>query len=158
MAPHAGAPQGPPSAPSALDAALSQVGDRWSLLVVDALLGGPRRFGQLQEAVPGIATNVLTQRLRRLGAARVIVARPYSDRPPRASYELTAAGRELAGALRLLAQWAADADRAGAGGDAGTAPATPTHAVCATPLQARWWCPTCDQLVDDPEDGPLLYA
>lgn len=143
--------------PSALDAALSQVGDRWSLLVVDALLGGPRRFGQLQEAVPGIATNVLTQRLRRLGAARVIVARPYSERPPRASYELTAAGRELAGALRLLAQWAADADRSG-GGAGATSPVTPTHALCATPLQARWWCPTCDQLVDDPEDGPLLYA
>jgi DNA-binding HxlR family transcriptional regulator len=133
---------------SALDTALTQVGDRWSFLVVDALLDGPRRFGQLQDAVPGIATNVLTQRLRRLGDARVVVARPYSDRPPRAAYELTAAGRELAGALRLLTQWGAETGAAVA----------PTHALCATPLEARWWCPTCDQLVDDPGEGPLIHA
>jgi DNA-binding HxlR family transcriptional regulator len=133
---------------SALDAALSQVGDRWSLLVVDALLDGPRRFGQLQEAVPGIATNMLAQRLRRLGVARVVIARPYSQRPPRAAYELTAAGRELAGALRLLAQWGAD-----------TSPAhTPVHAACATPLEAKWWCPTCEESVDEPGEGPLIYA
>jgi DNA-binding HxlR family transcriptional regulator len=143
---HAGVAE--PQTISALDAALTQVGDRWSFLVVDALLEGPRRFGQLQGAVPGIATNVLAQRLRRLGAARIVVARPYSQRPPRATYELTAAGRELAGALRLLAQWGTD-----------TGPSlTPTHAVCATPLEARWWCPTCDQLVDDPGDGPLIHA
>ncbi len=133
---------------SALDAALSRVGDRWSLLVVDALLEGPRRFGQLQDAVPGIATNVLAQRLRRLDAGRVVMARPYSDRPPRAAYELTATGRELAGALRLLAQWGSDSE----------AVPTPVHAACATSLEVRWWCPTCDQPVDDPGEGPLVYV
>ena len=82
------------------------VGDRWSFLLVEALLDGPRRFGELQVAVAGIATNVLTQRLRSLEATRVVVARPYSVRPRRVAYELSSAGRELAGALRLLAQWA----------------------------------------------------
>jgi DNA-binding HxlR family transcriptional regulator len=135
-------------APSALDRALSQVGDRWSFLLVDALLDGPRRFGELQAAVAGIATNVLTQRLRSLESARVVVARPYSRRPPRVAYELTSVGRELAGALRLLAQWGADAH---------TAP-TAAHAACGTPLEARWWCPTCDRMVDDPGEGPLIFA
>jgi DNA-binding HxlR family transcriptional regulator len=135
-------------APSALDRALSQVGDRWSFLLVDALLDGPRRFGELQAAVAGIATNVLTQRLRSLESSGVVVVRPYSRRPPRVAYELTSVGRELAGALRLLAQWGADAH---------TAP-TAAHTACGTPLEARWWCPTCDRMVDDPGDGPLIFA
>jgi len=138
----------PPS--SALDAALAQVGDRWSLLVVDALLDGPRRFGELQEAVPGIATNVLTQRLRRLEAARVVLPRPYSERPLLSAYELTGAGRELAGALRLLAQWGSDALPGAA--------STPAHVACGTPLEARWWCPTCDELVEHPDEDPVIWA
>ena len=51
---------------SPLAAALERVGDRWSLLLVEALLPGPRRFGELEEAVSGIAPNILADRLRRL--------------------------------------------------------------------------------------------
>src|ERR671917_712585 len=90
-----------------LAAALERVGDRWTLLVVEALLDGPRRFGDVAEAVPGIAPNILTQRLRHLEREALVVARPYSERPPRFVYELTSAGAELAGALRLLAHWGA---------------------------------------------------
>ena len=75
--------------------------------MIAALLDGPRRFGDLQEEVAGIAPNVLTQRLRQLERNALVVARPYSERPPRFVYELSAAGRELAGALRLLAGWGA---------------------------------------------------
>src|SRR3954452_24274960 len=94
-------------APTALAEALERVGDRWTLLIVEALLDGPRRFGDLLEAVQGIAPNILTQRLRHLERAAIIVGRPYSERPPRMAYELSAAGAELAGALRLLADWGA---------------------------------------------------
>ena len=51
---------------SPLEVALERVGDRWSLLVVEALLDGPQRFADLATRVPGIAPNILTQRLRRL--------------------------------------------------------------------------------------------
>jgi DNA-binding HxlR family transcriptional regulator len=112
--------------------------------VVDALIDGPRRFGELHEAIPGIATNVLTQRLRHLESDRVVVAAPYSDRPPRYTYSLTEAGRSLGGALRLLAQWSADYGGAGV--------ETARHHLCGTPLEARWWCPTCDQPVDSNSD------
>jgi DNA-binding HxlR family transcriptional regulator len=139
---------------SALDRALSLVGDRWSLLLVDALLDGPRRFGELQAAVDGIATNVLTQRLRQLEGARVVVARPYTDRPRRVAYELSATGRDLAGALRLLAQWGADGPQA----EAVPPVATPAHVSCGTALEARWWCRTCDVVVDEPDDEPLVHA
>src|SRR2546426_11071450 len=93
--------------------AAARVGDRWSLLIVDALLAGPRRFGELAEALPDIATNVLSQRLKRLEGDRIVTATAYSIRPPRYSYELTPMGRELGGVLRLMAQWGA-----GAGGGA----------------------------------------
>ena len=91
-----------PSSP--LAAALDSVGDRWTLLLVEALLEGPRRFGDLQEQLPRIAPNVLTQRLRRLESEGLVLAQPYSERPQRFVYELTASGHELAGALRLLAE------------------------------------------------------
>ena len=133
---------------SPLETALSRVGDRWALLVVEALLGGPRRFGELQADVRGIASNVLSTRLRQLEARGLVVARPYSQRPPRSSYELTAAGGELAGALRLLADWGA-----GVSDDGDTA----RHRACGTPLEVRWYCPTCARSVDDDEAEGLRY-
>ena len=135
---------------SALADALATVGDRWTLLlVVAALLDAPRRFWELQQEVEGIAPNVLAQRLRQLERNALLVARPYSERPPRFVYELSAAGRELAGALRLLTGWGA---RNASEGSA------PRHAVCGTPMEARWWCPTCDEPVDDAEADELHFA
>lgn len=133
-----------------LDDAVRRVGDRWALLVVDALLGGPQRFGELAEAL-GIAPNVLTRRLRQLEDDGVLVAEPYSDRPPRHRYRLTATGAELAGALRLLTQWGA--------GRAGPGTGSPFHhATCGTAVEARWWCPTCARRVDSDETTDLRFA
>ena len=97
----------PTAAASPLADALQRVGDRWTLLVVAALLEGAKRFNELQEELEGIAPNVLSARLKLLAEQALIVARPYSERPPRFEYELTESGRELAGALRLLADWGA---------------------------------------------------
>ena len=136
-------------APSPLAEALARVGDRWTLLVVQALLGGPRRFNELLEEIPGIAPNILSERLKRLERDALLVSRPYIERPPRAAYQLTAEGTELAGALRLLAHWGArHADPAEA----------PRHTACGTLLEARWYCPTCDHLVDhEPRDAEVSY-
>jgi DNA-binding HxlR family transcriptional regulator len=136
---------------SALADAVARVGDRWTLLLVDALLAGPRRFGELSEAVSRIAPNILTQRLRHLVGEGLVLQRPYTERPPRFEYELTQAGRELAGALRLLAAWGA---RHASTGSARTL----RHDVCGTPLEARWYCPTCEQAVDEPGGDDLLHV
>ena len=136
-------------ADSPLASALESVGDRWTLLVVEALMDGPRRFGDLDQQLPGIAPNVLTQRLRRLEAEGLVVAEPYSERPRRFVYELTAGGRELAGALRMLAHWGA---RHGDGGRG------PRHGACGTPVEARWWCPLCERPVDPGEAEELDFA
>jgi DNA-binding HxlR family transcriptional regulator len=139
----------PTTPATALAEALERVGDRWTLLVIEALLAGPRRFGDLQDDVPGIAPNILTQRLRHLEREALVVSRPYSERPPRFVYELTSAGDELAGALRLLADWGARQAES----------AEPLrHADCGTALEARWWCPSCEAPVDEraAEEGELI--
>jgi DNA-binding HxlR family transcriptional regulator len=133
---------------SPLAEALAAVGDRWTLLVVEALLGGSLRFNELQERIEGIAPNILSNRMRRLEQDGLVLAQPYSERPPRFVYELTAAGRELAGALRLLADWGARHSEA----------EPVVHRACGTALEARWYCPTCDQTVDEPDDEGVHYA
>lgn len=135
---------------SGLDAALQRVGDRWSLLVVEALLGGPRRFGDLLDGLDGLAPNILSARLKALEAEGVVTARPYSRRPYRVAYALTASGAELAGALRLLAEWGA--------GQTGMEPSALRHDVCGTAVEARWWCPTCSRVVDDDEAPHLDHV
>ncbi len=125
-------------------------------LIVESLLDGPRRFNDLQHDLPGIATNVLTQRLRHLEATAVVLARPYSERPLRYEYQLTEAGANLAGPLRLLAQWGAL--NPGGGHGPGETPAPASHSECGTALEARWWCPTCERTVDGGEAEPVLYA
>jgi DNA-binding HxlR family transcriptional regulator len=65
---------------AALADALETVGDRWTLLVIAALLDGPKRFGDLQQELPGIAPNILTQRLRQLDRDALLVFCNYSER------------------------------------------------------------------------------
>ena len=138
-----------PPAQTPLAAALERVGDRWSLLLIEALLEGPRRFGELSEAVDGIAPNILSERLKRLEGERIVRATPYSERPPRFTYALTDEGLELAGVLRLLADW----------GSRGSAHAEPMrHALCGTPVEARLWCPTCARAIEHPEADELRFV
>ena len=137
------------AATTPLAAALDRVGDRWSLLLIEALLEGPRRFTELSSMVSGIAPNTLTDRLRRLEAQRVVQSRQYEERPPRMTYELTAEGMELAGALRMLADW----------GSAAAPEAEPMrHAACGTPVEARWYCATCDRVVEPEDAGDLRFV
>jgi DNA-binding HxlR family transcriptional regulator len=134
---------------SPLAEALASVGDRWTLLIIEALLEEPRRFGDLQADVPGIAPNILTQRLRNLESQGLVLAERYSDRPPRFVYQLSAAARELTGALRLLSDWGArHRDDVNA----------PRHSACGTPLEAVWYCPTCERPVEDDDTGDVHYA
>jgi DNA-binding HxlR family transcriptional regulator len=151
--PGAGVPELP--AADALAEAAQRIGDRWSLLVIAALLPGPRRFGDLLSDLDGIAPNILSKRLARLEAEGLVVGEPYSRRPVRHAYRLTAAGADLAGALRMLAQWGASHRAAHpAGADEGL----PTHSACGTALEARWYCPTCGEVVDDVASADVSWV
>jgi DNA-binding HxlR family transcriptional regulator len=84
---------------------LDVVGGRWTLLVVRELMGGPRRFGDLLDGLPGIGTNLLSERLKELQDAGAIDKRVLP--PPAGStvYELTARGRMLGGVALAMAWW-----------------------------------------------------
>lgn len=86
----------------AVAAALDVVGDRWTLLVVRELLNGPRRYSDLVEDMPGVATNLLAARLRDLEGAGLVVRSPAADRRVRI-YELSEAGRRLQPVVEALA-------------------------------------------------------
>jgi DNA-binding HxlR family transcriptional regulator len=149
-------PTGPGA--GALADALERVGDRWTLLVVAALMGGPRRFGDLLADLEGLAPNILSKRLSRLEAEGLVVGEPYSRRPVRHAYRLTASGAELAGALRVLAHWGASQQRGRTPRAADDQDHDLVHAACGTPVEARWFCPTCDRLVDDPGSEGLRWV
>jgi DNA-binding HxlR family transcriptional regulator len=87
--------------------ALGLVGERWALLVVLELMGGPKRYTDLAENLRGIGTNILASRLRDLEAGGIVAKRRLP--PPAASrvYELTDYGRELRPVIRELALWGA---------------------------------------------------
>jgi len=144
---------GPVPITPALHEASDIAGDRWVLLTLAALAGGPRRFGDLIGDVGGIAPNVLTDRLRRMERHGIVSATPYTARPRRYVYDLTECGRDLATVLPALSAWAARRN--------GSEPIR--HDICGTPLETRVWCPGCLRAVDegehsDPEaDGSLRW-
>ncbi|HEX3460585.1 MAG TPA: helix-turn-helix domain-containing protein [Acidimicrobiales bacterium] len=80
--------------------ALDIVGDRWTLLIVRELLLRPCRYGELQDGLPGVATNLLAERLRHLEESGVVV------RDEQGRYELTPWGKGLATPMRELVRWA----------------------------------------------------
>ncbi|WP_032380165.1 winged helix-turn-helix transcriptional regulator [Rhodococcoides fascians] len=83
---------------------LEIVGDRWNLLVVRELLIGPARYRDLQIGLPGIATNLLAERLRHLEASGVIERRLAGDSNA-VQYALTAWGAELRKPIDGLLRW-----------------------------------------------------
>lgn len=91
----------------ALARTMDVLGDRWTLLIIRELFARDSRYSDLRESLPGIATNLLAERLRQLHADGVI--EPYDAPPPvRATvYRLTPRGRELGPALRALVAWGA---------------------------------------------------
>src|SRR6266478_1027233 len=87
--------------------ALDVVGDRWTLLIVRELWVRACRYTDLRDGLPGIATNLLADRLKSLEAAGIITAEPA--RPPVATtlYRLAARGEALLPALHELVNWGA---------------------------------------------------
>jgi DNA-binding HxlR family transcriptional regulator len=113
---------------------LDLIGDRWTLLVVRDLLGGPRRFRDLQGSLAGIAPNLLSDRLKLMEDHGLLARHLYSDRPPRAEYTLTDRGRELGIVIGALAAW----------GSRHVHRATAlVHAECRHPVDVGYFCRRC---------------
>src|SRR5215510_5849567 len=86
---------------------LDLIGERWTLLIIRNLFLGPKRFSDLLRSLPGIGTNILTDRLKSLEANDLVQKRFLP--PPAAScvYELTPYGRTLEDVMIALAMWGA---------------------------------------------------
>jgi DNA-binding HxlR family transcriptional regulator len=84
---------------------LDRIGDRWTALIVGVLEDGPRRFGEIRDAI-GIAPKVLTQTLRALERDGLVTRTAYSEIPPRVEYELTPLGLTLREPLAAIRNWA----------------------------------------------------
>ncbi len=89
----------------ALANALDRVGQRWTLLVVRQLMTGPKRFKDLLGGLPGIGTNLLSDRLRQLEEDGILARATLPAPAASAVYELTEIGRGLEPAVLALAQW-----------------------------------------------------
>ncbi len=85
---------------------LSQIGDKWTVLVVRALNDGPRRFSELKRDVEGISQRMLTLTLKTLERDGFVTRTVYPTIPPRVDYELRELGHSLSEPLGVIAQWA----------------------------------------------------
>lgn len=88
---------------------LDRIGDKWSVLVIQALGEGRKRFGDLQRGVDGgISQRMLTRTLRGLERDGLVRRTVHPEVPPRVEYELTSLGRTLTGPVGVLAEWATE--------------------------------------------------
>ncbi|MDX3591070.1 winged helix-turn-helix transcriptional regulator [Streptomyces sp. ID03-2B] len=121
--------------------ALDSVGDRWTLLIVRELLGGPRRYTDLHADLPGVSTDVLASRLKDMEQSGLALRRKLPPPSAASVYELTERGHGLRPVLAALAAWGAPA----------LAERRPTDAV-----RAHWFAlPLLGALTGLTQDGIL---
>lgn len=97
--------------------ALDVIGDRWTLLIIRELFIRPSRFGELQSGLPGIATNLLAERLRRLERDGLIGRRLGTEPEDGTKYVLTSRGEALRDVIHALVRWSGPLMLSGAGTD-----------------------------------------
>ena len=85
---------------------LDRIGDRWSVMVLLELVGGPKRFNEMHRSLPGISRRMLTFTLRNLERDGLILREVYPTVPPKVEYSHTPLARELRHTMRALAEWA----------------------------------------------------
>jgi DNA-binding HxlR family transcriptional regulator len=87
---------------------LQRIGDKWTVLVVQTLAEGSKRFNELRRAIPSVSQRMLTLTLRNLERDGLVSRTVTPSIPPRVDYELTELGRSLQKPICGLATWAMD--------------------------------------------------
>lgn len=87
---------------------LSRIGDKWSVLVVQTLAEGPKRFNELRREIPSVSQRMLTLTLRNLERDGLVTRTVTPSIPPRVDYELTDLGHSLQTPICGLVQWSMD--------------------------------------------------
>src|SRR5438874_2288617 len=86
--------------------AIQLLGKRWTGLLLDALMDGPRRFCELTSTVEGLSDRVLSDRLRELEVEGIVERIVYPQIPVRVEYRLTEKGRDLKSVVQSIHTWA----------------------------------------------------
>ena len=87
------------------EAAFQLLGKRWSGLIIQVMLSGPKRFKEISESISGVSDRVLTERLKELEEAGILVRRVYPETPVRIEYELTDKGYSLKSVMQETQKW-----------------------------------------------------
>lgn len=87
------------------EVALDIVGGKWKLVILEHLIDGVQRFGQLQRAMPAVTARMLTRQLRELETDGLVLRTIYTQVPPKVEYSLTDTGRSLKPLLAQLRAW-----------------------------------------------------
>ena len=85
---------------------LSRVGDKWTVLIINELGDGARRFNELRRQIDGVSQRMLTLTLKNLERDGLVSRTVTATAPPRVDYDLTPLGRALLEPVRALGQWA----------------------------------------------------
>ena len=88
-----------------VETTLSLIGDKWKVLILRELLGGTKRFGELQRGVGRVSQKVLTSQLRAMEADGLVRREVFAEVPPRVEYSLTPLGESLAPVIDALKAW-----------------------------------------------------
>ena len=88
-----------------MEAALNVIGGKWKLTILNRLLAGPKRYGELHRSVSGITEKMLTQQLRELEEDQIVERKIYPVVPPKVEYSFTESGRKLNDVFKALEIW-----------------------------------------------------
>jgi DNA-binding HxlR family transcriptional regulator len=91
--------------------AMERIGRKWALLIIEDLLGGPRRFTEIERSLSNANPKLITIRLRELEAAGLVSRTVYAEVPPRVEYALTARGRQLRPTIEALRRFVGQSPR-----------------------------------------------
>ena len=84
---------------------LDRIADKWAVLIVGALEGKTKRFGELRREIGGVSQKMLTQTLRGLERDGLVARMVYASVPPKVEYSLTELGRTLVCILEAIREW-----------------------------------------------------
>lgn len=87
------------------EAAMELIGKKWTGLIIRVLMGGPKRFKEIKQQIPGMSDRMLTERMKELEESGVLIRHVYPDIPVRIEYELSTKGKKLEPVIESIQAW-----------------------------------------------------
>ncbi|MCI1693113.1 winged helix-turn-helix transcriptional regulator [Aneurinibacillus aneurinilyticus] len=88
------------------EAAFELLGKRWTGLIIQSMIDGPKRFCEVKELIPNMSDRMLTERFKELERAGIVNRHVYPETPVRIEYELTDKGKALQPTMEQVQRWA----------------------------------------------------